>query len=369
MWVAQGSCAVDSHGRVIPCELDNTVSDNRTEKPTPRRLRQAREEGQAFTRSQEVGIAVSLIGVVLSLRLLAPGVMERLIADTRFLLSAGAQPDPMAAVTDRVGAMFAGSLIPFLATALVAGLVAGVSQTGVVFVPKAAKPRLKNLSLKRGLEKLKPSRALWDVGRSSIKIGLLLAMTWSTIDAWATHLRARHSFAESLAMTAAQAWSLIGRIALVAVAVAIGDYAINRYRTQKSLKMSRSDVKRDMRDSDGDPMVRMRRRRLAAEMSRNRMIGEVGHADVVVANPTHIAIALRYLPNDPAPRVVAKGAGRFAEKIKAEARRHGVLVTEDRPLARALFRNCKPGQFIPSDLYEAVAVVLATAFRRRGWAA
>lgn len=345
------------------------MSDNRTEKPTPRRMRQAREEGQAFTRSQEVGIAVSLIGMVLSLRMLAPGVMDRLILDTRHLLSAGAHADPMAVVTQRVGGMFASALIPFLITALIAGLVAGISQTGVVFVPKAAKPRLKNLSLKRGLEKLKPSRALWDVGRSAIKIGLLLAMSWSTIDVWASHLRERHSLSASLEMAAAQSWSLIGRVALVAVVVAIGDYAINRYRTQKGLRMTKADVKRDMKDTEGDPMVRMRRRRLAAEMSRNRMIGEVGLADVVVANPTHIAVALRYLPNDPAPRVVAKGAGKFAQKIKAEARRHGVLVTEDRPLARALFRVCKPGQFIPSNLYEAVAVILAMAYRRRGWAA
>lgn len=360
---------VDAHGRVFAFHLDETVSDNRTEKPTPRRMRQARDEGQAFTRSQEVGIAFSLLGMVLSLRMLAPGVFERLADDTRHLLRAGSYPDPLAVVTERVGGMFATALIPFLITALVVGLVAGVSQTGVVFVPKAAKPRLKNLSLRRGLEKLKPSRALWDVARSAVKIGLLLAMSWATIDAWTAQVRSRAGFGESLAATAEQAWGLIGRVALLALAVAVGDYAINRYRTQKGLKMTRSDVKRDMKDSDGDPMVRMRRRRLAAEMSRNRMIGEVGYADVVVANPTHIAVALRYLPDDPAPRVVARGAGKFAERIKTTARRHGVMVTEDRPLARALFKACRPGQFIPADLYEAVAVVLAAAYRRRGWAA
>src|SRR5690606_27143567 len=139
-----------------------------------------------------------------------------------------------------------------------------------------------------------------------------------------------------------------------ATVVAIADYAINRYRTKKSLRMTRSEVKRDLKDSDGDPMLRMRRRRLAGEISRNRMMGEVGMADVVVANPTHIAVALRYVAEEPAPRVVARGAGVLAERIKGEARRHGVLVTEDRPLARALFRSCKPGQFIPAELYEAV---------------
>lgn len=345
------------------------MSDARTEKPTPRRLREARKEGQGFTRSPEVAVAFSLLGAVLSLRLIGPGVVEGVVMETRRFFAASASPDPLAFVADRILPMVAGALVPFLAVAVVGGLAAGVAQTGIVFVPTAAKPRLKNLSLRRGLERLRPSRVAWDLMRSAVKMALLVALTWSSLEAWIGFLRSRHSLGVALEMTADQAWGLIARTALVAVAVAIADYAINRYRTQKGLKMTRSEVKRDMKDSEGDPMVRMRRRRLAADISRNRMIGEVGTADVVVTNPTHIAVALRYDPNEPAPRVVARGAGVLAERIKSVARRHGVLVTEDKPLARALYRSCKVGQFIPSSLYEAAAVVLAAAFRRRGWAA
>lgn len=342
------------------------MNDSRTEKPTPRRIRRARQEGEGFSRSPEVAVAFSLIGMAVSLRLLAPGAIEGLVADARRLFAAGAAPDPLAVASERVGTMFTAALAPFLVVAVVAALVAGVAQTGIVFTPAAAKPKLKNLSLRRGLERLKPGRALWELARSTVKVTLLTAIAWSVLETWITFLRSRHGLGEALAMTAAQSWSLIWRAALVATVVAVADYSINRYRTKKSLRMTRSEVKQDQKETDGDPMVRMRRRRLASEVSRNRMIGEVGMADVVVANPTHIAVALRYQGDEPAPRVVARGAGVLAERIKAEARRHGVLVTENRPLARTLFRSCRPGQLIPSSLYEAVAVVLAAAYRRRG---
>lgn len=345
------------------------MSDTRTEKPTPRRLREARKEGQGFTKSPEVAVAFSLLGAVLSLRLIAPGVVEGVVNEARRFFAAAGSPDPLAFVSQRVGPMIAGALLPFLAVAMLAAVASGVAQTGIVFVPAAAKPRLKNLSWKRGLERLRPSRVAWDLVRSAAKMALLVAFTWSSLETWIAFLRSRHSLSVALTTTTDQAWGLIARTALAAVAVAIADYAINRYRTQKSLKMTRSEVKRDLKDSEGDPVLKMRRRRLASEISRNRMISDVGRADVVVTNPTHIAIALRYDPNEPAPRVVARGAGALAERIKAEARRHGVFVTENKPLARALYRSCKVGQFIPSSLYEAVAVVLATAFRRRGWAA
>lgn len=345
------------------------MSDTRTEKPTPRRLREARQKGQGFTRSPEVAVAFSLLGAVLSLRLLAPSVVNGVAIEARRFFAAAGSPDPLGLAAERVLPMVAGALFPFLAVAVLGALASGVAQTGILFVPAAAKPRLDNLSWRRGLERLRPTRVAWDLVRAAVKTALLVALTWSSLEAWIEFLRARHSLSVALQMTTDQAWGLIARTALVAVAVAIADYAINRYRTQKGLKMTRSEVKRDLKDQEGDPVLKMRRRRLASEISRNRMIGDVGRADVVVTNPTHIAIALRYDPKEPAPRVVARGAGVLAERIKTEARRNGVFVTENKPLARALYRSCKVGQFIPSSLYEAAAVVLATAFRRRGWAA
>jgi flagellar biosynthetic protein FlhB len=131
------------------------------------------------------------------------------------------------------------------------------------------------------------------------------------------------------------------------------------------MKMSKQELKEEYKSSEGDPMVRSARRQRAREMSRNRMIFDVGIADVVVTNPTRLAIALKYEDDEPAPRVVAKGANKLAAKIRAEARRNGVPVIEDKPLARALFRRIKIGHFIPGNLFEAVAAVLAVAYRRK----
>lgn len=169
------------------------MSDARTEKPTPRRLREARKEGQGFTRSPEVAVAFSLLGAVLSLRLIGPGVVEGVVMETRRFFAASASPDPLAFVADRILPMVAGALVPFLAVAVVGGLAAGVAQTGIVFVPTAAKPRLKNLSLRRGLERLRPSRVAWDLMRSAVKMALLVALTWSSLEAWIGFLRSRHS--------------------------------------------------------------------------------------------------------------------------------------------------------------------------------
>ena len=129
--------------------------------------------------------------------------------------------------------------------------------------------------------------------------------------------------------------------------------------------MSKQELKEEYKSSEGDPMVRSARRQRAREMSRNRMIFDVATADVVVTNPTRLAIALKYEDDEPAPRVVAKGANRLAAKIRTEARRNGVPVIEDKPLARALFRRIKIGHFIPGNLFEAVAAVLAVAYRRK----
>ncbi len=153
------------------------------------------------------------------------------------------------------------------------------------------------------------------------------------------------------------------------VVIAAADYGYQRWKTGREMRMSKEEVKQEHRNADGDPLIKGQRRRRALELSRNRMLGAVAGADVVVTNPTHFAVALAYADGDAAPRVVAKGTDRIAAKIRAEAYRNGVLVTENRPLARALYRRCKVGSFVPAALYEAVAIVLALAYRRYGMVA
>jgi flagellar biosynthetic protein FlhB len=156
-------------------------------------------------------------------------------------------------------------------------------------------------------------------------------------------------------------------VAVAGLALAAVDYAFQRRRVRKSVMMTKQEVKEEYRQSEGDPMTRQRIRQRQVEMSRNRMMAAVAVSSVVVVNPTHIAVALEYRPEWGAPRVVAKGQGFVAARIREEAEKHGVPIVRDVPLARTLHSACKLGQSIPPHLYEAVARLLAFVFNlKRG---
>jgi len=190
-------------------------------------------------------------------------------------------------------------------------------------------------------------------------------VVWEPLGAWSTRLGDAMGLSDALAFTGELMWELAVRATLLAVVIALADYAVVRHRSTKKMKQSKQEVKEEHKQSEGDPTVRQARRRRALEASRNRMIADIGGADVVVTNPTRLAVALRYLPDEAAPRVVARGANKLAAKIRSEAYRCGVAVLEDKPLARALYRKVRVGGYVPTALFEAVATVLAVAYRRR----
>ncbi len=334
----------------------------KTEKPTPRRKREARREGN-IARSPEVGTAASLIAAAIALRAFAPAASEQVLDSIKTIIgSAGSTPDG-ATVQSLVGRMFAFGALPFLGVGLTLGLVGGISQVGFVLAPKAAKPKLSNLSPKRGIQTLKPGKATWELVKNVVKIGALVALCWGPVAEGIEKLAGADELNASLGLVASLVWTVILRAAMLALVIAAADYSFARYRTNKDLKMSKDEVKREYKDLDGDPLIKAHRRRRAQEMSRNRLIN-VATADVIVTNPTHFAVALKYEKPDPAPRVVAKGTDRKAKKIRRLAIRHGVPIIEHRPLARSLYRQVKVGKLIPASLYEAAAVVLAEAYRR-----
>jgi flagellar biosynthetic protein FlhB len=339
---------------------------DKTEKATPQRRREARTEGNV-AKSQEIGVAASLLAAVLALKVFGGSAADTVREETHRLFSFGVVTElPGAMLGDSITRMVVGGLVPFLAAATVAALVAGFAQVGFKPALKAAKPKFSHLSLKKGVSRFKPVTAGWELVRSVIKLGLLAAIVWNPVSQWAEDLAAARGLEAGLERVTAQSWTLLLRVVAVATLIGAADYGYNRWKTARDMKMSKDEVKREHKSSDGDPMVKGQRRRRQMEMSRNRMLGSVASADVVVTNPTHIAIALRYGPDDGAPRVIARGADRLAAKIRKEAYRHGVPVTRDVPLARALYRQCKVGQHVPAALYEAVATVLAFAYRRRG---
>lgn len=338
--------------------------DGRTEQPTARRLRQAREQGQV-ARSQEPAVAASLLMGVLVVAAVGPTTWTTWELQVARLLTLRTSVDDLSGdVGSLAAAMAVVGIVPFLVGAVLAGLAAGVPQVGLRPRPKLLVPKWSRVGPKAGLNRLKPSVAGWELARSTVKLGALAALLWGPVSAWTDTVQRGWTFAGGIAATAEMLTTLLIRALGIALVVAAADYLWNRRRTARDLRMTKDEVRREVKDQMGDPLMRSRRAERARHLSRNRMMAAVGEADVVVTNPTHLAVALRYTPTEPAPRVVAKGADRMAARIRGEARRHGVGVVEDVGLARALFRRCRPGDFVPHTLYEAVAVVLATAYRR-----
>jgi flagellar biosynthetic protein FlhB len=339
--------------------------EGKTEAPSDRRKRKAKSEGRASARSPEVASAISLMLVVGASGSLFPSALDRLTTGTRTLIAGAGRGIPSQDVQAQALSMTAGALIPLLGAAVGVAIAGGLLQSGFSLAPAALKPKLSRLSLKQGIQRLKPASMVWDAARSLLKLGLLAAMSYGPIAGLIDASRQSRSLSDWLSLSAGATRSLVIRAALLAGLIAAVDLFISRRRVSRSLKMSKQEVRQEHKESEGDPLMKSLRRRRQNELRRQAMIADVATADVVVTNPTHYAVALKYETGEPAPRVVAKGTDRFALRIRKVAYRNGVLVQEDAPLARALHRSCKVGHFIPTALFEAVAIVLALAYRRR----
>jgi flagellar biosynthetic protein FlhB len=312
-----------------------------------------------------VASAISLFLLLGASGSILPSALDRLTTGTRTLIAASGSGISGAAVRSEALSMASGALAPLLGAAVALAVAGGLLQSGFGLAPAALKPKLSRLSLKQGLTRWKPATVAWEAARSSLKVGLLAAMAYGPIAQLVDAAGQARSLSGWLSLSGDATKALVVRSAMLAGLIAATDLFMNRRRTSRSLKMSKQEVKQEHKESEGDPLLKSLRRRRQSELRRQQMVADVATADVVITNPTHYAVALKYEAGEPAPRVVAKGMGRFALKIRKLAHRNGVLVQEDPPLARALHRSCKVGHFIPTALFEAVAVVLALAYRRR----
>jgi flagellar biosynthetic protein FlhB len=287
----------------------------------------------------------------------------------RVMLQVGvlvARPDADAGLR-LLGTGLTGGLLAIapLALGMVAiGLVGNFAQTGFAFSGKALKPKFDRVNPAKGLKRMVSPHSAWEALKTAVKLAVLTAVAWPGV----AHLGAalsgggRVAGGQALGVTAAATLNLVRSTALAGLVLAAADYGFQRRRVRKGLMMTRQEVKDEYRQSEGDPMIRSRIRQRQVEMSRNRMMAAVAVSSVVVVNPTHIAVALEYRAELGAPRVVAKGQGHIAARIREEAEKHGVPIVRDVPLARTLHAACKLGQAIPADLYEAVARLLAIVF-------
>jgi flagellar biosynthetic protein FlhB len=348
------------------------VSSEKTERPTERRIKDARKKGQ-IARSRDVESAAQLIAVLGVLAWTGRGYVERLGAAMRQGLERmGQMPQRTVEPGELLGFVMQGASTlaitvgPIALAAACASVFAATVQGGWNFAPEKLQPKFENLSPVKGVKKLAFQRAGFDLVKMLVAV---TALTWISTRIVLATMEGAVGFGRAAPIHSAIAgWALIERLArqaaIVFALVAGADYLLQRWRLQKSLRMTKQEVKEDSRLTDGNPEVKAHLRRLQHEMVRRRMMSAVPQATVVITNPTHFAVALQYdRQRFAAPVVVAKGQDLLAARIREIARQHGVPIVENVPLAQALYRGAEIGQAIPGDLFGAVAEVLAYLIR------
>jgi flagellar biosynthesis protein FlhB len=348
------------------------MSQERSEKPTGKRLRDAAERGQV-ARSKEVQDVVQLAAALMTLSWVG-SYMVRTLADKvgsgLARIDGVAHRTVMPSELTAIATGYLGSLAmivgPVMATALVAGLAAVSAQGGWNVSWQPLQPKFSKLSPTNGIKRLVPTKAGLDLIRVAIVATALAWVAWGVIQPFLENsaLLSRVSVGDAAGSAWLTVLTLVKRGLIVFATIATADYLIKRYQMRKSLKMTKQEVKEEQKMLEGNPEIKGRVRRLQREMARRRMLAAVPKATVVITNPTHFAVALEYKRDAmAAPRVVAKGADHIAQKIKDVAREHGIPTVENVTLARALYAHAEIDEVIPADLFEAVAEVLAYLVR------
>ena len=348
------------------------MSQDRTEKPTAKRLEDARKKGQ-IARSRDLAAAMATIAAAIALGRLGGSVLgglsQRLATDLSHFGDAPLRPvtsgDLMALVMGG-GTLMVMLVGPIALSMIVVGVGAQGLQGGWSFAPEALQLKWDRLSPANGLKRFAFLQSGLDTVKTFFAVAVIAWLAWQSVMAfieegtrlpWMTALAAAQrgwTYAESFMWKVG--WGL--------AALGLGDYGLQRYRLTSSLRMTKQEIKDEHKQQDGNPQVKGRIRRIQRDMARRRMVDDVKKATVVITNPTHFAVALAYRRGSmAAPVVLAKGRDHLAAAIRERARLHGVPMVENKPLAQALFKTAEVGDTIPADLFAAVAEVLAQLIR------
>ena len=340
--------------------------NGKTEKPTQRRRKEARREGNV-PRSQETNSMLAASASLVTLTVMAPQAL---------MVSARQMRQWLQAADPRMG-LRGGQLMQSLLTMIVAwsppvlvaaavGVAASIAQGGVGLAPKTGRPSLKHLSWKKGLKQLSPKQALPILFRNVLKFIVVgIALTSPMMALW-SELGRLDGLAASLGSIGRAVKSIAMRVIVGAVVIAVIDQVMTRRKWMNEMMMSRQEIIDEAKRQEGDPRAKAARKRRGMELRRRRSLMSVAQADVVITNPTHFAVVLAYADGAVAPQVVCKGTDRMAAKIRKEAHRNGVPVIENRPLARALYRQVPLGGYVPERFFDDVVKMLVAAYYRTG---
>ncbi|MDX1762845.1 MAG: flagellar biosynthesis protein FlhB [bacterium] len=345
----------------------------KTERATPKKREEARKKGQV-AKSREVVTTVVFVGALLTLYFYSPRFLDQLLNMMRGFLSQATTLQVTPANFNLLSQQVLHQLLlltaPILIATMVTALLGNVMQVGFLLTGEPLTPKLDKLDPLKGLGKMVSKQSLMELAKSMAKI---------LIVGYIAYLVVRKEFFVSLPTLGDQevggilfyvsrvSFTILIRVLGFMVILSILDYAFQRWQYEEQLKMTKQEVKDEYKQREGDPQIKARVKRVQRELARKRMLADVPHADVIITNPTHLAVALKYDSNrGPAPVVVAKGADFLAEKIRGIARSHGVPLVEDKPLARALYKTVKLGAPIPENLFRAVAEILAYVYSLKG---
>lgn len=353
--------------------MPETGGQERTEKATPKRRRDARKKGQV-AQSRELS-SVMILMTALGFFYFAGS----WIFDSLLQVIGGVYGHLDTLRLDAISEVNAFSveifkkvlliLIPFFVPILIAGMAGNIGQIGFEFHGEPMSPKLTRLNPIAGLKKLVSLRSMVEVIKSVIKILFIGGIAFGIVKNETTAMPAlmQQEVVDILLFIGRVAFKIFFFVCLALIVLAFLDYAYQRWQYEQSLKMTKQEVKDERRQIEGDPKVKGRIRRVQLELARRRMMEAVPEADVVITNPVHLAVALKFdAAKMIAPTIVAKGSGYVAERIKEIARSHQVPIVENKPLAQTLHKMAEIGEFIPVELYRAVAEVLAYVYRLKG---
>ncbi|MBM4423038.1 MAG: flagellar biosynthesis protein FlhB [Chloroflexi bacterium] len=344
------------------------MADDKTEAPTPRKISEAREQG-SVPKSTELNTALGLLAAFWLLRGAFGNIAQSLGVFMRQMLTSLPTGDLTA---DSIAAFQTGGVwnvllaaMPLYLTIGAVGIITSVTQTGGLFTTAALSPKLDRLNPLNGLRRIISRQGLVEIAKESIKVLIVGWVVYSTVSDSIPRFLSMTTLDlnSAIALFTDIAFGLGARAAWLYLVYAAADYAYQRRQWFNALKMTKQEVMEEVKRQEGDPQIKSRIRAEGRRIARQRMMNKVPQANVVLINPTHLAIALMYDRSKmAAPKVVAKGAMHIAERIVSIARAHGVPVIQNIPLARALYSAVEVDQQIPPALYQAVAEVLAFVF-------
>lgn len=342
----------------------------KTEQPTGKRLDDSREKGQVAKSMEINSLAIFGSGLIL-LFVFKEFIGNQLSSSARYIFSS---LDTLEINANMIHTYAKGSLFfalktlsPFFIGLVIIALAAGYGQTGFKITPKALEPKFSKFNILNGMkEKFFSATPLVELVKSVLKFSIIGTFAYFELkEAVQDSLGLiDHSVEEIVLFMIEAALSFLWKVAVIYLALAAADFAYQKHKHIKDLKMTKQEVKEETKQTEGDPQIKSQIKGKQMEMARSRMMKDVPEADVVITNPTHFAIALKYeMGETTAPKVVAKGMDFVAQKIKEIAYENEVPVHEDKQLARALYKQCEVGDEIPEELYKTVAQILAYVYR------